>query len=596
MVDSQPSEEGAQGEGVKVMGEGSLEGPSKPAPFAQETPSPAFVKENIDALSQPRRSMRLQSQSKSKEKLRRGRTKSRRRKPEYQEISSDSESEGDSISRFKYHRRAKLPRNITVYDGNKDPRDHLSIFSAAVEQEEWLMPVWCKMFRQTLGGAAQNWFNDLDPKSMNSFEELSQKFLEEFSQKKRYAKYLKEIHGIKKRPNKGLQAFMDRFKFKISHIKGVPPVLHILAFMHGHEHPELAKKLNDKIPKTVDEIFERVRAFIRGEVATGSAKIARSLQWDRGSTHPSWSGGQERHRGRSGPKEFRRNISTYAPYSRRYTFTPLTKTPKKILAIESVSFLPRPPLIGTPEKHNLSKFCDYHEDRGHNINDCYHLKRQIEEVVASAKLAHLVKDIHWRNQRGGGSGKGHAKVINMVTTERNCKRPHETGCYGMMEEISFSPIPHNRLANKPIILEGTIKGYQSRLRKPKTPLVGFSGEFAIVRCRSPYNVIIMRTGMKSLGAIGIREHVVLWGKNTINQRPKKEPAFDPVAWECDMPGCRKELEEIHRAHADVFTWATTVVLSATPEEGKEPSSFSPAERVITTSEWLKETRPDPSTA
>ncbi|GJT37995.1 reverse transcriptase domain-containing protein [Tanacetum coccineum] len=75
------------------------------------------------------------------------------------------------------------------------------------------------MYRQTLGGAARNWFDDLDPKSVDSFEELSQKFLEEFSQQKRYAKEPTEIHDIKRRQNEGLQAFMDRFKSKSSHIK-----------------------------------------------------------------------------------------------------------------------------------------------------------------------------------------------------------------------------------------------------------------------------------------------------------------------------------------------------------------------------------------
>ncbi|GKD15208.1 reverse transcriptase domain-containing protein, partial [Tanacetum coccineum] len=66
--------------------------------------------------------------------------------------------------------------------------------------------------------------------------------------------------------------FIDRFKSESSHIKGVPPVLRISAFMHGHGHPELAKKFNDKIPKMVDEMFERVKAFIRGEVvASGSS-------------------------------------------------------------------------------------------------------------------------------------------------------------------------------------------------------------------------------------------------------------------------------------------------------------------------------------
>ncbi|GJZ98865.1 hypothetical protein Tco_0671318 [Tanacetum coccineum] len=40
------------------------------------------------------------------------------------------------ITHFRYHRRAKLPPNVRVYEGNKDPEDHLSIFSAATEQEE----------------------------------------------------------------------------------------------------------------------------------------------------------------------------------------------------------------------------------------------------------------------------------------------------------------------------------------------------------------------------------------------------------------------------------------------------------------------------
>ncbi|GKA90068.1 hypothetical protein Tco_0811880, partial [Tanacetum coccineum] len=233
------------------------------------------------------------------------------------------------------------------------------------------------------------------------FEELSQKFLEEFSQQKKYAKDPTEIHSIKRRQNEGLQAFMDRFKSESSHIKGVPPVLRILAFMHSHSHPELSKKLIDKIPKMMDGMFERVRAFIRGEVVAGSAKMVRPSQGDKGYVPPAWTGGPERARSRGGPREAQRNMGVYTLYPRKYTFTPLTKTPKEILTIESVSFPEPPPLIGTPEKQNLNKFCDYHGDRGHNTNDCYQLKNQIEEAVASRKLAHLVKDIRRNNQQNG---------------------------------------------------------------------------------------------------------------------------------------------------------------------------------------------------
>ncbi|GJY49560.1 reverse transcriptase domain-containing protein [Tanacetum coccineum] len=203
------------------------------------------------------------------------------------------------ITRFRYHRRAKLPLNVRVYEGNKDPEDHLSIFSAAAEQEEWPMPVWCKMFRQTLSGSTRNWFDSLVPKSVDGFEELSSKFLEEFSQQKRYDKDPTEIHGIKRKPNEGLQAFMDRFKVESAHIKGVPSVLRISAFMHGHGHPELAKKLNDKIPKIVDEMWERVRAFIKGETAADMTEAIKSPRWEKSVGEASWSENQNGSRNRS---------------------------------------------------------------------------------------------------------------------------------------------------------------------------------------------------------------------------------------------------------------------------------------------------------
>ncbi|GJY74644.1 reverse transcriptase domain-containing protein [Tanacetum coccineum] len=231
----------------------------------------------------PRRSRRFEDQSITKEKTRRERSKSRGKRSGHQETSSESKYEEGSkdtwedlnspykrpkptpftqrITRFKYHRRAKLARNIRVYEGNKDLEDHLGIFSAAAGQEEWSMPIWCKMFRQTLSGAAQNWFDDLDSKSVDSFEELSQKFLEEFSQQKRYAKDPMDIHDIKRRQNEGLQAFMDRFKSESSHIKGVPPVLRISTFMQGHGHPELAKKLNKKNTQYVGRDVRKSQGF-----------------------------------------------------------------------------------------------------------------------------------------------------------------------------------------------------------------------------------------------------------------------------------------------------------------------------------------------
>ncbi|GKA52827.1 hypothetical protein Tco_0746142, partial [Tanacetum coccineum] len=59
--------------------------------------------------------------------------------------------------------------------------------------------------------------------------------------------------------------------------------------------------------------------------------------------------------------------------------------------------------------------------RGHNTNDCYHLKKQIEEAVTSEKLAHLVKDIRQGNQRNRGQGRRNVKANrgNAEFMERN---------------------------------------------------------------------------------------------------------------------------------------------------------------------------------
>ncbi|GJV94775.1 hypothetical protein Tco_1546352 [Tanacetum coccineum] len=239
------------------------------------------------------------------------------------------------------------------------------------------------------------------------------------------------------------------------------PVLRISAFMHGHGHLKLAKKLNDKIPKMVDEMFERVRAFIRGEMAPGSAEMVHPFQGDKENTRPAWSGGQEKARNRNGPREVLRNMGVYTPYPRRDIFTPLTKTLKEILAMEGISFSEPPPLIGIPEKQNLNKFCDYHGDRGHNT-DCYQLKKQIEEVVALGKLAHLVRDIRWSNQKSRNQRRNDVKVINMIAGGRNRKRPYEEERSGLTEELTFSAIPQNSLTGEPIVLEGMIKGHKIR--------------------------------------------------------------------------------------------------------------------------------------
>ncbi|GJV56524.1 hypothetical protein Tco_1457529 [Tanacetum coccineum] len=106
----------------------------------------------------------------------------------------------------------------------------------------------------------------------------------------------------------------------------------------------------------------------------GSAKMVRPSQGGKGYVRLAWSRVPEKARNRGGPREARRNMGVYAPYPRKDTFTLLTKSSKEILSMKS-------------------------------------LKKQIEEAMASRKLAYLVKDICQNNQQNGNHGRNSVKMF-----------------------------------------------------------------------------------------------------------------------------------------------------------------------------------------
>jgi hypothetical protein len=44
----------------------------------------------------------------------------------------------------------------------------------------------------------------------------------------------------------------------------------------------------------------------------------------------------------------------------------------------------------SPEKHNNQKFCEYHNDHGHQTEDCMVLRKEIELLIQNGKLVKFV--------------------------------------------------------------------------------------------------------------------------------------------------------------------------------------------------------------
>nr|GFA40903.1 reverse transcriptase domain-containing protein [Tanacetum cinerariifolium] len=138
--------------------------------------------------------------------------------------------------------------------------------------ERWAMPTWCHMFNSTLIGAARVWFDELPSESIDGYKGLKADFLAYFMQQKKYVKELVEIHNIKQRDGETIEEFREHFKIETERMKGVPECMRIFGFMHGVNNPELTKRLNEHVPKTVEEMMTATTTFIRGETAAASKK------------------------------------------------------------------------------------------------------------------------------------------------------------------------------------------------------------------------------------------------------------------------------------------------------------------------------------
>ncbi|GKB00434.1 hypothetical protein Tco_0828427, partial [Tanacetum coccineum] len=145
--------------------------------------------------------------------------------------------------------------------------------------------------------------------------------------------------------------------------------------------PDLIKRLNENIPKSVDEIMSITTAFLQGEVAIANKS--------RKKTQPAWKHHETSHKPSFDKKlDFKNQHKSNRRHDR---FTPLTKTPKEILAMETVKFKAPPPMTGPAENQNKNKFCEFHGDKGHNTGECIHLRKKIEEEVKFEQLCPEVK-------------------------------------------------------------------------------------------------------------------------------------------------------------------------------------------------------------
>ncbi|XP_076943463.1 uncharacterized protein LOC143613710 [Bidens hawaiensis] len=225
----------------------------------------------------------------------------------------------------------------------------------------------------SVGKGSKEWFEKLPDGEISSWDDLVKKFSQQFSQQKKHTRDQSEILDVVRRDNESIEDFITRFNDESLNIGGISKDMLHSAFRKNVKCDYLVRTLTgrDGMPKVWDDLMTAAKAKspiwsrLQPSAEVSKPFDARSLIGNKNKAGPA----------KRGPNNW----------------TPLSKTPAEILTTENIKFRKPQPLTRRSFL-DATKHCSYHDDIGHNTNECRTLKNEIETAVKSGKLGHLVKN------------------------------------------------------------------------------------------------------------------------------------------------------------------------------------------------------------
>ena len=142
------------------------------------------------------------------------------------------------------------------------------------------------------------------------------------------------------------------------------------------------------------KLVHSAQNFMNAEDAIITKKRKRA---ERTEANPSWHAkqGPRLKKGWTEDKKEQDNRKT-GPLGRSQNYTPLNAPLDQVLMqIKDDPSLKWPEKMkGDLNKRNKSKYCRFHKDHGHDTDECYDLKQQIENLIRQGKLRHFVGKDH----------------------------------------------------------------------------------------------------------------------------------------------------------------------------------------------------------
>ncbi|XP_043694089.1 uncharacterized protein LOC122644770 [Telopea speciosissima] len=256
----------------------------------------------------------------------------------------------------------------------------------------------CRAFPSTLKGVVRQWISRLPPRSISNFTDLGRAFLAHFVSSRVHKKTVANLLAIKQRPDESIRGFLTRFNKEALELRNLDQMVKFQSLRSRIRDVELKKSLIMDEPGDMYELFSRCEKYIKLAkvlVAEKEDKTEKKAQEKKEET-PQEVGAKRSRDDKDGKKkkdDRKAWVPKMADLESEPDYTALTHTRAHILneIKDQVTLCWPAKMVKPTHERNKNKYCHFHQDHGHDTEECRQLKNEIEALIQRRRLSRFVK-------------------------------------------------------------------------------------------------------------------------------------------------------------------------------------------------------------